>query len=139
MSSGRLLLFISLKYYNHWLISRESDDYLFLTSSSFLLNFSFVSEWLDDCEAAAKGQQGGAHGAPEEGAAPRQDEYDDDDDDDDDDDIPGPVTFASRKDDRKRPAQDTQASRKQQKTGGGERETYTALGLDDSDTDSDEE
>lgn len=86
------------------------------------------SEWLDDCEAAANGQRTGADAPPEAARFP--------DDDDEDDDVPEAVDFTGGRDNnKKRPAQDT-APRKKQKTDKGEgKQTFTDLGLDDSDSD----
>ena len=98
------------------------------------------SEWLDDCEEATKQQNGGTNtngdGGVSAAAAPHYHDEDDEDDDDDDD-LPGPVDFSSKK----RPAKDTGASNKKQKTSGEEtsKQTFTDLGLDDSDSDSDDE
>jgi transcription elongation factor Elf1 len=93
------------------------------------------SEWLDDCEAAANGGRApGADAANQgEGAAPRFNEEDDEDDDD----LPQSVDLSGRN--KKRPAQDT-GVRKKQKTGGkDESKTITDLGLEDSETGSDED
>lgn len=84
------------------------------------------SEWLDDCEAAARNQAAGGDAAA---AAP---EYNDEDDDDDD--IPEPVDFG-----KKRAARENELSNKKQKTSKEPKQTFTDLGLDDSDSDSDEE
>ena len=93
------------------------------------------SEWLDDCEAAANGgRAGGDAGGAGDGAAPR---YNDEDDEDEDDDTRG-MEYNGRSSNKKRPAQDTGA-RKKQKTGKDESKTFTDLGLDDSDSDSDED
>lgn len=90
------------------------------------------SEWLDECEALQNGgRAGGDSGAPADGAAPRYN-----DEDDEDDDLPQPVDLGGGN--KKRPAQDTGA-RKKQKTGKDESKPYTDLGLDDSDSDSDED
>ena len=81
------------------------------------------SEWLDDCEAVANGQKTGAD-APAE--APRYNEEEDEDDD-----VPEAVEFNGRN--KKRPAEDSGA-RKKQKTS-AKATTITDLGLDDSDSD----
>lgn len=91
------------------------------------------SEWLDDCEAAANNQSGGG-GEADGGAAAAAPRYNDEDDEDDDD-IPEAVDFG-----KKRAAKDTGANKKKQKTSKEEsKQTFTDLGLDDSDSDDDEE
>jgi len=95
------------------------------------------SEWLDDCEQAAKGGGGGAGAAAE---APRYN----DEEESDEDDTAGMEYNGGKKNaassassaNRKRPAQDM-ASRKKQKV--APEKTFTDLGLDDSDSDSDED
>ena len=81
------------------------------------------SEWLDDCESA---QQGRNPNAQNEGMVPE-----DDDDDDDDDDLGAPSGLGrpeeAEEDTRKEPARPAPEQQKQ---------SYTALGLDDSDDDS---
>jgi transcription elongation factor Elf1 len=78
------------------------------------------SEWLDDCEAAANpGRQDGSEGVPR---------YQDEDEEEDD--IPEGSGLAQISNERSSP--------KSSSHGGGQRETYETLGLDDSD-DNDEE
>ena len=82
------------------------------------------SEWLDDCEAAAN---------PHDAAAAAPARYDDEEDDEDDDDIPESSGLA----------RGSAMSSSSTKTGGGnaggQRETYTDLGLNDSDDDDDDD
>lgn len=98
------------------------------------------SEWLDDCESAANQRNGVGGGDDQAGAVPRYQ----DEDDEDDDDIPEAAEFNGGRGNssKKRPAESYSISNKQQKMSseGGTKETYTALGLDDSDdSDSDED
>jgi transcription elongation factor Elf1 len=94
------------------------------------------SEWLDDCEAAANGRQpnsaepsaGGGGGAA---AAPRYDSEDDDDDD-----IPASSGLKTNK---TASAAKGGANNNNGKEKEGARPSYTDLGLDDSDDDSDDD
>ena len=82
------------------------------------------SEWLDDCEAAAN---------PHDAAAAAPARYDDEDDDDEeDDDIPESSGLARGS---AKPSGSTKAGGG---PSGGQRETYTDLGLNDSDDDDDD-
>lgn len=82
------------------------------------------SEWLDDCEAAANPN---ARGSTATNDAPR---YQEEEDDDDEDDLPESSGLGSRK---------QAATTKKAAAAQPQRQTYTDLGLDDSDDDEDDD
>jgi len=99
------------------------------------------SEWLDDCEAAANPNMvsgGGAAGGEEDtgtagaGAATR---FQEDDDDDDDELLNGGPALNTSNNAK---AGDKSGGNGKKGAGGGGRDTYTELGLDDSDDDDDD-
>jgi len=94
------------------------------------------SEWLDDCEAAAQGKPTGQAAAQAAAAAAQHDQpqYDISDDDDDDDDDLGQPSGLS-----KGAATNSGGESKLKKSDGetAPDTSYAALGLDDSDDDSD--
>lgn len=95
------------------------------------------SEWLDDCEAAERGggsaqqQQGGEH--QQQQHHPQDDSRGYFDDSDSDDDL-GEASGLHANNDRKPTTQQNKSSSSQQSA--PQQPTYTSLGLDDSDDDS---
>lgn len=98
------------------------------------------SEWLDDCEAAAMGKPTGPAAVAAEQAAHQQPQYDISDEEDDDDDIDddlGPPSGLSKRDNMMMTSSSDKSRGNSTSESAPDTSLYGALGLDDSDDDSD--